>query len=79
MKVGNVLFNEGNVLFNNALNTFYLCLYGIRHIVKDNSDSQRGNQLMPPHGLLFLNMHHPTNTTSHTKDFITAVGEHWLE
>ena len=25
---------EGNVLFNNALNTFYLRLYGVRHIVK---------------------------------------------
>ena len=24
-------------------NTFYLLLYGIRHMVKDNSDSERGN------------------------------------
>ena len=43
---------EGNVLFNNALNTFYLQLYGIRHVVKDHSDSKIGN-LLPPHGLLF--------------------------
>ena len=43
---------EGNVLFNNALNTFYLQLYGIRHMVKDHSDSESGNPL-PPHGLLF--------------------------
>ena len=43
---------EGNVLFNNTLNTFYLRLYGIRHMVKDHSDSERGNPL-PPHGLLF--------------------------
>ena len=28
----------GNVLFNNALNTFYLRLYGIKHMVKDHSD-----------------------------------------
>ena len=28
---------EGNVLFNDALNTFYLRLYGVRHIVKDHS------------------------------------------
>ena len=28
---------EGNVLFNDALNTFYLWLYGIRHMVKDHS------------------------------------------
>ena len=32
---------EGNVLFNDALNTFYLWLYGITHIVKDHSDSER--------------------------------------
>ena len=32
---------EGNVLFNDALNTFYLRLYGIRHMVKDHSDSER--------------------------------------
>ena len=44
--------NEGNVLFNNALNTFYLRLYGVRHMVKDHSDSERGNPLSP-HGLLF--------------------------
>ena len=43
---------EGNVLFNDALNTFYLRLYGVRHMVKDHSDSERGNSL-PPHGLLF--------------------------
>ena len=43
---------EGNVLFNDALKTFYLRLYGVGHIVKDNSDSERGNPL-PPHGLLF--------------------------
>ena len=32
---------EGNVLFNDALNTFYLRLYGIGHMVKDHSDSER--------------------------------------
>ena len=40
---------EGNILFNDALNTFYLWLYGIRHMVKDHF---RGN-LLPPHRLLF--------------------------
>ena len=44
---------EGNVLFNDTLNTFYLWLYGVRHKVKDHSDSERGNPL-PPHGLLFF-------------------------
>ena len=43
---------KGNVLFSDALNTFYLRLYGVRHIVKDLSDSEKGNQL-PPHRLLF--------------------------
>ena len=43
---------EGKVLFNDALNTLYLRLYGVRHMVKDNSDSERGNP-MPPHRLLF--------------------------
>ena len=42
---------ERNVLFNDALNTFYLRLYGVRHMVKDHSDSEKGNQL-PPHRLL---------------------------
>ena len=32
---------EGNVLFIDALNTFYLQLYGVRHMVKDHSDSER--------------------------------------
>ena len=32
---------EGNVLFNDTLNTFYLRLYGIGHMVKDHSDSER--------------------------------------
>ena len=43
---------EGNVLFNNALNTFYLRLYGVRHMVNDHSDSERGNLLLS-HGLFF--------------------------
>ena len=42
---------EGNVLFNDVLNTFYLRLYGVRHMIKDHSDSEKGN-LLPPHRLL---------------------------
>ena len=42
---------ERNYLFNDALNTFYLWLYGIRHMVKDHSDSEKGYPL-PPHRLL---------------------------
>ena len=42
---------ERNILFNDALNTFYLRLYGVRDMVKDHSDSEKGN-LLPPHRLL---------------------------
>ena len=76
---------EGNVLFNDALNTFYLPLYGVTHMVKDHSDSERGNPL-PPHRLLFpisskgfFYMHHPTDRIIHTTVFVTPVVEHWLE
>ena len=48
----NILLKEGNVLFSDELNTFYLRLYGVRHMVKDHSDSEMGNPL-PPHRLLF--------------------------
>ena len=44
---------ERNVLFNDTLNTFYLRLYGVRHMLKDHSDSEKGNPL-PPHRLLLL-------------------------
>ena len=52
---------------------FYLRLYGIRYMVKDHSDSERGNPL-PPHRLLF-----PTDKIAHTTAFVTPVVEHWLE
>ena len=42
---------ERNVFFNDALNTFYLRLYGVRHMVKDHSDSEKENPL-PSHRLL---------------------------
>ena len=35
---------EGNVLFIDALNTFYLQLYGVGHMVEDHSDSKRGRK-----------------------------------
>ena len=69
---------EGYVLFNDALNTFYLRLYGVGHMVKDHSDSERGNPL-PPHGL-----HFPSSSKGsficiipyripHTTAFVTPV------
>ena len=63
---------DGNVLFNDAFNTFYLRLYGVGHMVKDHSDNERGN-LLQPHGLLLLissegsfYMHHSTDRIAHT-------------
>ena len=52
-------------------------------MVKDHSDSERGNPL-PPHGLLFLiskgfYMHHPIDRIVHTTAFVNPVVEHWLE
>ena len=38
---------EGNDLYNDALKTFYLQLYGIRHTVKDHSDSKREREKKP--------------------------------
>ena len=41
-----IIFSITIKTFNDALNTFYLRLYGIRHMVKDHSDSERGNPLL---------------------------------
>ena len=64
---------ERNVLFNDALNTFYLRLYGVRHMVKDHSDSEKGNPL-PPHRLLLS-----INSKGSFICTIPPVVEHWLE
>ena len=37
---------EGNVLFNDTLNTFCLRLCGVGHMVKDHSDSEEGRNEM---------------------------------
>ena len=52
LKVGNEGRKEGNILFNDAPSMCYLRLYDVKHIVKDLSDSDRGNALLT-HGLLF--------------------------
>ena len=74
-----------SVLFYDALNPFYLRLYGVGHTVKDHSDSERGN-LLPPHGLLFPISSKgsficiiPQTGITHITAFITPVVEHWLE
>ena len=40
------------MLYLTTHSTYYLRLYGVGHMVKDHSDSERGNPL-PPHRLLF--------------------------
>ena len=73
-----------SVIFNDALNTFYIRLYGVGHMVKDHSDSERGNSL-PPHGLLFPISSKGSficiipDRITHTTAFVTPVVEHWLE
>ena len=54
---------EINVLFNDALNTFYLRLYGVRHMVKDHYDSEKGNPL-----LLSINSKGSSYAPSHRQD-----------
>ena len=73
-----------NVLFNDALNTYYLRLYGVRHMVKDHSDSEKGNPLMPHRLLLSINSKGSFICTipdriAHTAAFVTPVVEHWME
>ena len=73
---------ERNVLFNDALNTFYLRLYGVRHMVKDHSDSEKGNPLPPHRLLLSINskgcfISQRQDSTYH--DLYRPVMEYWLE
>ena len=85
--VWRVKTKEGrNCSINDALNTFYLGLYSVIHMVKDHSDSERENPL-PTLGRLFpisskvvfFYMRHPTHKITHTTAFVTSVVEHWLE
>ena len=66
---------EGNVLFNNALNTFYLRLCGVTHMVKNHSDRKKGNPLLP-HGLLFpiSSKHHPRQVNTYHSLCYTSHG-----
>ena len=77
---------EINVLFNDALNTFYLRLYGVGHMVNVHSDSDRSLLLPPEHGLPFwisskgfFKLHHPIDRIAHTTTVVTPVLEQWLE
>ena len=72
-------------MFYLATHSTHLQLYGVGHMVKDHSDSERGN-LLPPHGLLFPISSKgsficiiPQNRITHTTAFVTPAVEHWLE
>ena len=65
--------------------TLYLRLYGVRHMVKDHSDSERGNPL-PPHRLLFQISSKgsficiiPQTGQYIPRPFVTPAVEHWVE
>ena len=63
---------------------FLFMVICVRHMVKDNSDSEKGNPL-PPHRLLFpINSKGSFICTSpdriaHNRAFVTPVVENWLE
>ena len=53
VSVFNLMFLRKEMFYLMTHSThFILRLYGVRHMVKDHSDSERGNPLSP-HGLLF--------------------------
>ena len=45
--------DEENVLVNDTLNTFYLRLYVVEHMIKIHLDSERGNPMPTLHEILF--------------------------
>ena len=48
-------------------------------MVKDHSDSEKGNPLPPHRLLLSINSKGSTYMIAHTTAFVTPVVEHWLE
>ena len=72
---------EGYVLFNDALNTFYLRLYGVRHMVKDYSNSET----VKPAAATWVTLSDYSKSSfictipQAGYTFATPVVEHWLE
>ena len=70
-------------LFNDALNTFYLRLYGVGQMVKDHSDSESKAAAATwatlsdkQQGFLYAPS---TDMIAHTTAFVTPVVEYWYE
>ena len=67
-----------------SLTHFIYGYIGVRHMIKDHKDNEKGNPL-PPHGLLLSNnqqgifcMHFPIERTVHTTAFDIRVVGHLL-
>ena len=77
--------NEGFYLTMHSTHFIYGYMMHQTYImVKDYSDSERANLLLP-HGLFFLinskvfYMHHPTGRIALNMTFVAPIMEHWLE
>ena len=77
--------NEREMFYLTTHSAHFIYGYMVSDMVKDHTDSEKGNPL-PPHRLLFpisskgsFYMHHPTDRKAHTTAFVTPVVEHWLE
>ena len=74
---------EGNALFNDALNTFYLRLYSVGHMVKDHSAIDEtlchhtGYSFRLAVRVIVYALSY--NRIAHTTAYITPVVEYWLE
>ena len=72
---------EGNVLLNDALNTFYMAsdiwLRTILIVRKKTRCRHIGYSYRLTARVFY--MHHPTDRITHTTAFVTPVVEHWLE
>ena len=76
---------EGNVLFNDARNTFYLQLCAVEYMVNDDS-AREETPCRHYMGYVFrlaarelLYSHHSTDRIAHTMAIGTPAVEHWLE
>ena len=63
-----------------VVNTFYLRVYCVGHMVKEYSEIERGNPLPPLYGLFLIRSKNSSiDMIVHTTAFATPVVEHWLE
>ena len=83
-----IKWKEGNVLFNDTLNTFYLQLYGVRHMVKDHSDSKKtrcrhmGYSFRLTARVCLYAPSHRQDSTYHSLCYTSRgalAGDHWMK